>query len=1326
MKIYRLILLILTWLTGGVMSASVPVITGIDHIQTRNGLSSEKIFSIIEDRDGVIWMGTKAGVDRFNGREFRHYPLHDEFYYGDFAARVTKLLINQDDELVAYDNTGRLYWFNRVADRFEVKLRLNDRFKEYITLNTVVPGADGSLLLGLTSGLFRYDREKVSEVVGGVSVNDIKVLDGGVLVASTGGTFLLSSGTREKKVISDENTQTIFYEEGAPWVYIGTFNNGFWRCNTMTGQTEKLNQANKGFEKPVRAIKRLDDRYIAIGIDGAGVYVLDTEDQGIEKLVDAGDRTGIHLNGNGVYSLLTDSYGNLWAGSYTGGITIVMFNSWPARHIVHDKGNPNSISNNNVNAIAENSDGKIWFATDAGISIENPSTGMWSHIDMKAVIVALQRLGNGRIAAGTYGDGIYIFDPSGKELRHITRGNSEISSNYIFSIRQDTGGDIWAASLDGGIMRFDREFNYKKTYPVDVAFNITVTPSGKIAAATADGYYVIDPETEKTEHYAGFAEQSNSNSSVYIISMLFSEDGHVWLGTEGGGINVYDPATRTIVRKYRTENGLPSNDVYCLLKDNDGNIVASTGNGIAILQDSVFRSMNYLHGCAKEYNKSAGALLGNGDMIFGSVYGAVRLTPSKARGADYTAKLRITGFAVDGREEDIDYLESLKRELDDRRISLAYADNTFRVSFESINLPYQEDIGYQYILENYDKGWSDVSESGTAVYKQVMPGDYTLHIRSVRISDGTVLDEKDVEISVGRPWWAQWWAICGYIAVIVLLGYFVYIYKRNKLKQNYDEDKIRFFINTAHDIKPPVSLVMGPISDLQNDESITGKSRELVSIAGSNIRKLNSIMTQLLEFERFERGNRGPKRETIDMTEFVAMEVDCFRNAFKRKGIDVAFRKPEEPVCMSGDRYLLEMMIDNLLSNACKYTMNGGTVTVSLEPCNKKFRLSVGDNGIGIPRKDQKKIFVNVHRAQNARESNESGTGFGLLQVRRIVEIHGGDIQLRSIEGQGTVFTLTFDRIFLSAPASQAEKLTVAYLDELGSFEPYSNIVSSGKSSTILIVEDNDDLRNYLCKTFSTDYDIAATSSADDAMAYLEDHYPDLIISDVMMAGMQGDDFCLAVKSNPQTAGIPFILLTAKAGHEAMVEGLTKGADDYIPKPFNTEILKVAGMLANRERMREFLIRRSVEQVTAREESVPAEESGEKPVSEADKAFIDKVTDIIVRNLREQEFNIDRLCREMAMSRTLFYGRLKSLTGKAPQEFIRLIRLEHAAELLRQGCQVADASDASGFVNVKYFMTLFKKHYGVTPGKYAGTASAPASEDSSENQLSLSAKPVNE
>ena len=354
-----------------------------------------------------------------------------------------------------------------------------------------------------------------------------------------------------------------------------------------------------------------------------------------------------------------------------------------------------------------------------------------------------------------------------------------------------------------------------------------------------------------------------------------------------------------------------------------------------------------------------------------------------------------------------------------------------------------------------------------------------------------------------------------------------------------------------------------------------------------------------------------------------------------------------------------------------------------------------------------KHTFSKVFRAQNALETQEVGTGFGLIQVKRIVKMLHGNIEFKSTEGKGTTFTVSFKRVYEEA-ITQPRQTPVNSLSDDGNYSLSAKTIDPehNKDVTVLIVEDNDDLRQYLGNTFSPEYNVVLMPTADDALSYLSEEYPDLIVSDVMMPGTQGDDFCSAVKNNPETAGIPVILLTAKAGHDAIVTGLRKGADDYIAKPFSTEILKlkVQGAIENRNRLRNYLLKQAVNKVTSENTADAlhiAEEKGIEPeLSISDRKFMERVTEIVVSNMANTNFTIEILCREMAMSRTLLYGRLKSLTGKAPQEFIRLLCLERAAELLRQGMSVTDAAEATGFINAKYFSTVFKKQFGVQPSKF--------------------------
>ena len=442
-------------------------------------------------------------------------------------------------------------------------------------------------------------------------------------------------------------------------------------------------------------------------------------------------------------------------------------------------------------------------------------------------------------------------------------------------------------------------------------------------------------------------------------------------------------------------------------------------------------------------------------------------------------------------------------------------------------------------------------------------------------------------------------------------------------------------------------------------------------------------------------------------------EVACFQTVCDKKGLNLSMSLPEEEVCVKATQRMLEIIFDNLISNACKYTKNGGRIRICMTADTKKVIVRIEDTGIGIPQNEHKHIFSDIHRAKNAYESQEHGLGFGLLQVQRIVSFLRGKIKFSSKEGIGTTFTVTLNRTFTQAvPSSRQSSFDDVLAEVTPSDLPAYNEEHGNNDETILVVEDNDDLRHYLCKTLASDYKVIEKPNADEALAYMETEYPDLIISDVMMPGMQGDDFCNTVKEKPETAGIPIILLTAKTNHEAVVAGLRKGADDYLTKPFSTEILKlkIKGMIDNRKRMREYLLRHAVNNIdtvgnTANknndEMSQPQnEETKDMNLSENDRMFVDKATDIVLQNINNTDFSIDILCREMAMSRTLFYSRLKSLTGRAPQEFIRIIRLERAAELLKQGISVIDVSEATGFINVKYFSTVFKKYFGIQPSKF--------------------------
>lgn len=1302
------------------LHAEIRPIQEILRLDNASGLRSQKAYSILEDEYGAVWIGTKAGVNRYNGRTLKNYTLTGDVYsFEDMAGagRIVRLYHNNGD-LYAYDTSGKIYLYSKVFDRFDVILQLSEHTNGD-ALNKYIQTSDGCELFAMNDGLYmRRDHESVKPIIPNITVNELLLADDKVFVGTVSGLKILN----RDRTISDVNSLqglniiSLYHDVRNNRIYAGTFDRGLWVLDLSDLTSCQVHPESELLSKPIRSVIELTPDDIVVGVDGNGVLSLDKNNNQLNVLVNTDINPDFAFVGNGIYALNTDSSGNLWIGSYTGGVTMISFSSYPIQVLIHRMEGNNSLANNNVNAIIENSDGSIWYATDSGISIADARSASWRHVLENEVIVTMCQTSNGEVLAGCYGEGLYLLDKSGNIKKHWTQRDGTLPYDYIFTVKVDSQGNIWIGSPHGALTVIDSDSHNMRQFLIDKILSINVLENGNVCVGTVNGFYIVNQQKDSFNWYANQREHDGQDINSYIIPTLFNSDSTVWLGTEGGGLMLYDIPDRRIVKKYKVADGLPSNDIYSLQKDASGRLWVGTGNGIAIVDDTVASSLNYINGVAREYNKLSSTQLASGDLIFGGTAGAVRFSPEKISAIDYSAKLRITGFYIEGitDEQNMELLPSIKKMIDDRHIILAYDHNSFQLDYEAINIQFRDDISYRYILDGYDKEWSDISFDETARFRNLPSGNYILKIQALRKSDGRVLDSQTIQISVKNPWWNTFWAWMIYVIIIGWVVYLLIRYKWYQLRKRHDEDKIRFFINTAHDIKTPLSLIMAPIEELGRQDGLPDKSQYLLEIAGNNIRKLNAVTAQLLDFEKIDTKKSTVKFEPLNLNYLLSEEVSCFRNVCDKKDVRLTLDVPEESVVISADRHLMELMLDNLLSNACKYTPRGGNVDICLYANKNKVHISVSDDGIGIPAKEQRNIFTNVYRAENARATQEAGNGFGLLQVKRIVDLLKGRISFKSKEGQGTVFTISFKRIY-DAPAIQWNSGNMtSSVDEIRTYSVPASCLPTDKNETLLIVEDNDDLRNYLASTFKAEYNVVTTSSADDALKFLENHYSDIILSDVMMPGIQGDEFCKIVKGNPATAGIPVILLTAKTNHDAIVEGIEKGADDYISKPFSLDILKtkIKGMLNNRKRIRDFLLNQAVKKVET-QESIPqpdfttvhpAEDSlSQTPditMSESDCAFVDKATNIILSNISDAEFDIEALCREMAMSRTLFFSRLKSLTGKGPQEFIRILRLEKASELLKSGISVSEACEKTGFANSKYFSTVFKKYFGVSPSKY--------------------------
>lgn len=1084
---------------------------------------------------------------------------------------------------------------------------------------------------------------------------------------------------------------------------------------------------------PVRSIISFNHQTLLMAVDGAGIYAYDKQNKQTKLLLNTDGRPGNVLKGNGLYTLCRDRFGGLWAGSYSGGVDLAIPMEHTLEYITHEYLNNQSLIDNCVNDVFQSRDGKIWYATDKGISIYDSQTHSWHHGLYNKVALTICQTVDGRILVGTYGNGVYQVNSDGTSMPAYSVRNGKLKSDYVFSLFADSEGNLWIGCLDGDMACFPSGKNIfrgveKAAFylPVNEVQCITESEDKRsIAVGTSHGCYLIDKREPLHPRRFFYPEQyPDKDINLFVNSMVYQNSRHVWIGTDGGGLYDYDLTTNKL-RNYTTQESLPSNAVYGLIKGKNGKLWLSTDKGLAFIYQGKVVNLNFFKGLEREYNRMSVACTSDGRMLFGSNDGVVALAPMFAKGLNYAAPLRIHRVEVEGVERTDQWNKTLFEMLHEGTLQLHHHENTLIVSFESINYQYQHDIQYQYYLEGYDRNWSKPSSYQLARFVNLPPGNYVLYLKAICRSNGRELGATSLNISIAQPWWNTWWAWIVYLSILTAIFYFAWQYYKERLQRKYYDEKINFFVNTAHNIRTPLSLVLAPLVDLSKDSHLSEKSRIFLDMAQRNGNKLLKMVTELLDFQKVEQSAEQVRLQDIELPMFLRLQIDKFALAAQEKHIQLSLETcPQQQI--HSDVKMMDLILENLLSNAIKYTPQGGKVTLSASVESKTALIHVCDTGIGIPKAEVKSIFKSFFRASNALNSQEMGSGLGLMLTQKLVEKLGGKLSFVSEEGKGTTFCVKLPLGNVTDPSvrlvEEKQKVATEPPSAEDKHPETCQTVSSAllqdagaSKDTLLFVDDNEDLCKYIRMTFGDSYQVVDAKSAEAALKYLQEGGEcDIVVSDVMMPGMHGDELCRLIKENNETSWLPVILLTAKTGRDFMIEGLALGADDYIAKPFDTAILasKVASILTNRRRLSQYYMDRTLALVRGGDmapESAPPQqticpdscENAEEAVPNPhDQAFVDKATSFVLAHLSDADFNIDRLCREMAMSRTLFYGRLKTLTGQNPQDFMRLIRLEQAAIFLKHGDSVMDVSVKAGFVNVKYFSTVFKKHFGVSPSKY--------------------------
>lgn len=1339
----------------------------VRHIGLTEGLDNMRVFSILQDRNDVIWIATKNGINRYNGCVVKVYRLSSDRVYSNAAGRIFSL--RQDgDTLYAYDNKGNIYRYSSALDRFEHVVSLSKWFQGYLKLNDLYIDRDHRLWLAARNGLYCYDHGKMTLAGPTQEVNVITADNRGRLFIATATAVLAQFGKRWKTLVGLEGleAQSLYFDAPSQRLWVGSLVQGI-RVYDLKDHRVGVVSTQPQIQHPVRAITPLGETTMLVGVDGEGVYAFDHQGHQGRLLFNVSDDTRNALSGNGIYTITVDRQHNIWMGSYTGGLDVAM-PRWSGYQLFrHEYKDSNSLLDNGVNAVCATADGTLWFGTNLGLSAYHPISGRWTHSLQGRVVLALCPSGNGGVWAGTYGNGVFAVSTTGAAKAAYARSLGNLSSECITSLACDHLGRLWVGAIDGPLSCIVNGKGHD--LPIREAECLTAI-GNKMAVGTTAGFCVVDVRTWHIEHYFNPGDFGDKDICCFINSIIADGSHGFWLGTDGGGIYHYD----TLTKKYwqiSTRQGLPSNTIAGICHGAQGLLMVSTDRGLCTFDGRTrrVRQLSTYEGLDQEYNRMACWQLPDGKLLFGGNDGGVLLSPVAVLPSHYTAQLRVTSILpLDAKQaEDSDVRRRIFDMLREGAVSLPYTQNSFTVDFECINYRFQHDVRYEYFLEGYDKQWIMMQRLQSLRYTNVPSGSYTLHIRALSRTDGRVIDAKDIPFVIQRPWWNSFFAWVVYLLIVLSLVYLAWRWYRARLESRYYNEKISFFVNTAHDIRTPLSLVLAPLDDMAKDNTLSEPSARYLSIARRNGAKLLKMITGLLDFQKIDQQSSEPSVRKMALKPLLEQQVARFALLAQEKKITLVLDDCPSEALVWFDPMMADKLFDNLISNAIKYTSEGGHIHLRAWQQRGETVISVADDGMGIPESDQKHIFRRFYRASNGINSKQMGSGLGLMLCRKLVETHHGKLTFTSKEQVGTTFFVHLpadgSRYFPEATeqderqgregAAMATSLLLkdSVLDtrfdsasenvleggeaedkqkmEAEESQPQDEENGENGKDTILFVDDNAELLRYLRMSFSSDYHIITKESAEEALNYLRGGTCDIVVSDVMMGGMDGNELCRRLKENADTAWLPVILLTAKVGKDFMIEGLDKGADDYIAKPFDTDILakKIRNVIDNRRRLSKYYLRRTLQLAHGGEEpvipspqektistlsddsplAVQRDDSNEqqaevKPevLNADDQAFVDKATQTVLDHLSEENFDVNHLCREMAMSRTLFYGRLKTLTGKAPQEFMRLIRLEQAAALLRKGVPVLDVATRCGFPNSKYFSTVFKKHFGMPPSKY--------------------------
>jgi signal transduction histidine kinase/DNA-binding response OmpR family regulator len=956
------------------------------------------------------------------------------------------------------------------------------------------------------------------------------------------------------------------------------------------------------------------------------------------------------------------------------------------------------------------------------------------------LVYAMLQDKTGAIWLGTKASGLYKAVPVNAtetkyRLFHYTHNAEDagsISSDEVYSLLEDKTGRIWVASFETGLdlavphgngVTFVHDKNALGDYPANIFHKIrhmAEDGQGNLWLGTTDGLLIVNTSNPARFTYATYQkipgdEHSLGNNDIQFIYR--DSRNTMWLATSGGGLNQAIGNAMKGLRfdVYSTQHGLPNDYLVSCLEDLDHNLWIATQTGLSKfdLQKKVFRNYNSYEGVPQyAFSEASGIRMQNGRLVFGTIKGFLTFDPKTITNHPIPVQMAFTSLQINnanivtgGKDNilptSVNHIPALR---------LAYNQNNISIDYRVLDYRSSDKQSYAYRLQGFDTGWHYNRSERRSTYTNLPPGDYVFEVKCVNPDLYSNEPVKRLPITILPPWWKTWWAYLIYVLAaaivfeIIRRAALTMLRLRQKIsvEKKLAELKLNFFTNVSHELRTPLTLILNPIEEIGRQEHLTAQGRQYIEVVRKNANRMARFVNQLLDLRKLQSGKAGIHPSRVEVISFVRNIGEYFLELAKEKHIDFQIVSESKEIEAWLDLDKVETVIYNLVANAFKFTPEGKAIRVHVIQLSNhnKLQIEVSDQGQGVPPELLNQIFELFYEGSATHHKAMKGTGIGLALSKEMIALHGGSISARNNEAGGLTVT-----VMLPAGKAEASNTTAAYLQpaalatDLLRDQSIAAIAATAPSPDtnqplLLVVEDNTDLRAFLKAQFITHYRVEVAENGEEGLAKAIELQPDLVLSDIMMPKMNGIQLLDNLKNNLATSHIPVILLTAKSAVESQIEGLEYGADYYITKPFRQDFLEAAirNLINQRKKVLAALLDNK---------KTTALEPGEISITSRDEAFLQQIVAIVEDKMTDAEFNIDTVAETVAMSRTTFYRKFKGLTGLAPVEFVREMRLKRAKQLLDAGAgNISEIAYSVGFNNAKYFSTCFKAKYAVTPSEY--------------------------